>query len=146
MSSNMFSRFGAGSDPDIVDFDDLEEAVGTSAWTVVDVREPHEFAAGHIPNALNLPTSSFDPQGPAARKARRPHLPGGRTVAQRAEQGARGRPRGREALCWGHERLALAERPGDSLTGQELPTLAHLGARHRQSQAPPLVFRGSPAT
>jgi len=25
------------------------------------VREPHEFAAGHIPNALNLPMSRFDP-------------------------------------------------------------------------------------
>ena len=62
MSSNMFSRFGASSDPDVVDFGDLEEAVGTSAWTVVDVREPHEFAGGHIPNAINMPTSSFDPK------------------------------------------------------------------------------------
>jgi rhodanese-related sulfurtransferase len=62
MSWNMFSRFGAGSDPDVVAFGDLEEAVGTNAWTVVDVREPHEFAAGHIPNALNVPMSSFDPK------------------------------------------------------------------------------------
>ena len=54
MSWNMFSRFGAGSDPDIVSFGDLEEAVGTNAWTVMDVREPYEFAAGHIPNALNI--------------------------------------------------------------------------------------------
>ena len=29
---------------------------------MVDVREPHEFAVGHIPNALNLPLSSFDPK------------------------------------------------------------------------------------
>src|SRR4029077_20196698 len=62
MSWNMFSRFGAGSDPDIVSFGDLEEAIGTNAWTVVDVREPHEFATGHIPNALNMPMSSFDPE------------------------------------------------------------------------------------
>jgi len=64
---SMSSRFAAGADPDVVEFGDLEEAVGTGAWTVVDVREPHEFAAGHIPNALNMPTSSFDaaalPQG-----------------------------------------------------------------------------------
>src|SRR5690348_8328230 len=40
---SMSSRFGAGSDPDGVDFGDLEEAVGTNAWAVVDVREPHEF-------------------------------------------------------------------------------------------------------
>jgi rhodanese-related sulfurtransferase len=61
MAFNMFSRDGQASDPDIVDFDDFEEAVGAGAWTVVDVREPHEFAAGHIPNALNLPLSRFDP-------------------------------------------------------------------------------------
>jgi rhodanese-related sulfurtransferase len=58
----MFSRFGAGSDPDVVSFGDLEEAVGSNAWTVVDVREPHEFASGHIPNAVNMPMSSFDPE------------------------------------------------------------------------------------
>jgi rhodanese-related sulfurtransferase len=61
MAFNMFSRDGQASDPDIVDFDDFEEAVGAGVWTVVDVREPHEFAAGHIPNALNLPLSRFDP-------------------------------------------------------------------------------------
>jgi rhodanese-related sulfurtransferase len=49
-------------DPDVVSFGDLEEAIGTNAWTVVDVREPHEFATGHIPNALNMPMSSFDPE------------------------------------------------------------------------------------
>jgi rhodanese-related sulfurtransferase len=28
---------------------------------VVDVREPKEFAEGHIPGALNVPLSTFDP-------------------------------------------------------------------------------------
>ena len=28
---------------------------------VIDVREPKEFAEGHIPGALNMPLSSFDP-------------------------------------------------------------------------------------
>jgi rhodanese-related sulfurtransferase len=28
---------------------------------VVDVRETHEFASGHLPGAQNLPLSSFDP-------------------------------------------------------------------------------------
>jgi rhodanese-related sulfurtransferase len=62
MSFNPFSRSGQGPDPDRVDFSDLEEAFGSGRWTIVDVREPHEFAAGHIPNALSMPLSSFDPQ------------------------------------------------------------------------------------
>ena len=81
MSWSMFSRFGAGSDPDVVDFRDLEEAVGTNAWTVVDVREPSEFAAGHIPNALNMPTSSFDPEA----------LPQGKPVVLICQAGGRSR-------------------------------------------------------
>jgi rhodanese-related sulfurtransferase len=28
---------------------------------VVDVREPNEFSAGHIPGAINMPLSSFQP-------------------------------------------------------------------------------------
>jgi rhodanese-related sulfurtransferase len=95
MSWSMFSRFGAGSDPDIVNFGDLEEAVGANAWTVVDVREPYEFAAGHIPNALNIPMSSFDPKELPQGKPVVLNLSVRRTVAQCAEQGAGDRPRGR---------------------------------------------------
>ena len=81
MSRNMFSGFGAGSNPDIVDFADLEEAVGTNAWIIVDVREPHEFAAGHVPNALNMPMSSFDPKA----------LPEGKPVVLVCQSGGRSR-------------------------------------------------------
>ena len=28
---------------------------------LVDVREPHEFAAGHIPGSVSMPLSTFDP-------------------------------------------------------------------------------------
>ena len=121
MSWNMFSRFGAGSDPDVVSFGDLEEAVGTNAWIVVDVREPHEFAAGHVPNALNAPMSSFDPKD----------LPEGKPVVLICQAGGRSRNAlnkaralGRDdvqALCRGHERLALAQRPGDALRREEEP-------------------------
>ena len=79
MSFNQFSRSGQASDPDGVDFDDLDEAVGSGAWTVVDVREPHEFAVGHIPNALNLPLSHFDPG----------ELPRGKPVVLICQAGAR---------------------------------------------------------
>ena len=39
----------------------LAAMVKAGAAIVVDVREPHEFAAGHIPGALNLPLSGFSP-------------------------------------------------------------------------------------
>jgi rhodanese-related sulfurtransferase len=81
MAWHMFSRFGAGSDSDIVDFGDLAEAVATNAWKVVDVREPHEFAAGHIPNALNIPMSVFDPK----------RLPHGKPVVLISQSGERSR-------------------------------------------------------
>src|SRR5271156_1589347 len=81
MSFNQFSRSGQASDPDTVDFGDLDEAVGSGAWTVVDVREPHEFAAGHIPNALNMPMSRFDPQ----------ELPRGKPVVLTCQAGGRSR-------------------------------------------------------
>jgi rhodanese-related sulfurtransferase len=81
MSWHMFSRFGAGSNPDVVSFGDLEEAVGTNAWIVLDVREPREFAGGHIPNALNMPMSSFDPE----------ELPEGKPVVLVCQSGVRSR-------------------------------------------------------
>jgi rhodanese-related sulfurtransferase len=50
--------------PDVVDLDleTFTHAIEDHAVTVVDVREAHEFAAGHIPEAINLPLSRFDPR------------------------------------------------------------------------------------
>jgi rhodanese-related sulfurtransferase len=78
-----FSTFAPepGADPDGVDFGDLEEAVGTNAWAVVDVREPHEFGAGHIPNALNMPMTGFDPKD----------LPHGKPIVLICQSGGRSR-------------------------------------------------------
>ena len=39
---------------------DLDRLIGQKAVTVIDVREPDEFAAGHIETAINIPTSNFD--------------------------------------------------------------------------------------
>ncbi len=60
MSLNLFSRSGpAGSDT--VELEDFAKAVHEGQCYVVDVREPHEYAAGHVPGAINKPLSSFDP-------------------------------------------------------------------------------------
>lgn len=40
---------------------ELADKVREGAVELVDVREPAEFAAGHIPGAVNHPLSSFDP-------------------------------------------------------------------------------------
>jgi rhodanese-related sulfurtransferase len=79
MFSNLFSRSAAGPDPDTVDFEAFEKAVTDGKVTVVDVREPHEFAAGHIPDALNLPLSRFDPE----------QLPSGKPVVLICQSGRR---------------------------------------------------------
>lgn len=39
----------------------LAQLIEAGAAQVIDVREADEFAAGHIPGAINLPLSRFDP-------------------------------------------------------------------------------------
>lgn len=41
--------------------DELSNWLAQGDTVLVDVREPHEFAAQHIPGAINRPLSSFDP-------------------------------------------------------------------------------------
>lgn len=40
---------------------ELHDMIADRSVLVVDVREPGEFAGGHIPGAINLPLSRFDP-------------------------------------------------------------------------------------
>ena len=42
-------------------FDAVKAAVENGSATIIDVREAHEFASGHIPGSINLPLSRFDP-------------------------------------------------------------------------------------
>jgi rhodanese-related sulfurtransferase len=47
----------------VVDLDrqDVKQGLADGSIVLVDVREPHEFAAGHIPGAVLNPLSVFDP-------------------------------------------------------------------------------------
>jgi rhodanese-related sulfurtransferase len=47
----------------IVDLDReaIKKGLADGSIVLVDVREPHEFAAGHIPGSMSLPLSMFDP-------------------------------------------------------------------------------------
>ncbi len=44
-----------------IDHDEFLALQRGKACAIIDVREPHEFAAGHIPGAVNRPLSRFDP-------------------------------------------------------------------------------------
>ena len=53
-----------------LDIDDVKEGLADGSITLVDVREPHEFAAGHIPGSVSHPLSTFDPEELRALKGR----------------------------------------------------------------------------
>jgi len=55
------------SGPRDYSLDEVKRGLAEDSILLVDVREPHEFAAGHIPGAVNLPLSSFDPASIAAK-------------------------------------------------------------------------------
>ncbi len=79
----IFSRFFAKADPDAprrdIGHDELIQAMRDKTCVVVDVREPHEFAGGHILGAINLPLSRF----------RLEHLPAGKRAILICLTGAR---------------------------------------------------------
>lgn len=58
-----------------LDRDAIKAGLADHAMLVIDVREPHEFEAGHIPGAVPHPLSTFDTAALAdllARDGRRP--------------------------------------------------------------------------
>ena len=59
--------FGKGASHHEVAAPALQAMLAAGTVTLVDVREPNEFAAEHIAGAINQPLSSFDPAAvPAA--------------------------------------------------------------------------------
>jgi rhodanese-related sulfurtransferase len=55
------SKLKSSTSPSAIEHEQLEEACRKGECHVIDVREIHEYAAGHIPGARNHPLSSFDP-------------------------------------------------------------------------------------
>ena len=60
---------GEGSQAMVADLDreDVKRGLADGSMVLVDVREAHEFAMGHIPGSISHPLSAFDPAAlPAA--------------------------------------------------------------------------------
>lgn len=49
-----------------LDREDIKAGLADHTMLVIDVREEHEYAQGHIPGAVLHPLSTFDPQAVAA--------------------------------------------------------------------------------
>jgi rhodanese-related sulfurtransferase len=60
MLSRLMSKIMGGGELPTIEHDDFLRAVKNGSCAIVDVREPHEYAAGHVPGAKNLPLSQFD--------------------------------------------------------------------------------------
>ncbi|WP_374547320.1 rhodanese-like domain-containing protein [Rhodoblastus sp.] len=58
---------------EVVTREELKKGLADGSIALIDVREPDEFAAGHIPGAASMPLSRFDP-------AHLPKEPGKRIV------------------------------------------------------------------
>lgn len=61
MSLSNILGLGANAALPTIDHDALERAVTCKSCCIVDVREPQEYAEGHIPGAINRPLSRFSP-------------------------------------------------------------------------------------
>ena len=91
MLGGLINRMFPGA-PAGATFDDVRLASETGAAHVVDVREPAEFAAGHVPGSVNLPLSRFDPAAlPAGKPVILIRQAGGRSARALGACGASGR-------------------------------------------------------
>ncbi|UTI66855.1 rhodanese-like domain-containing protein [Paraconexibacter antarcticus] len=72
MLRKLFARAGGGGRAASITVNAANDGATTGKLKLVDVREPHEFAAGHPAGAINVPLSGFPtavaslPDGPVA--------------------------------------------------------------------------------
>lgn len=90
---DLFKGFTPAGPDRAIGFDDLTTAISAGSVHVVDVREANEYAGGHLPGAISLPLSSFDPA----------RLPIGKPVVLVCQAGARSAKALRQALDSGRE-------------------------------------------
>ena len=79
----MLSKLFGGSQkaaPGTIGYAELKAALAAGECALVDVREPGEFAGGHVAGAINMPLSRFDVAALPAGKVVLICLSGGRSA------------------------------------------------------------------
>jgi rhodanese-related sulfurtransferase len=89
---NMFARLTGAAELPTIDHDDFSRVVEDRSRAIVDVREEHEYLAGHIAGAVNFPLSRFAPE----------NLPGDKPVVLVCLAGGRSAKALRQAISAGH--------------------------------------------
>ncbi len=92
---SLFPKRAAAPDATIIGHEELDEALRSGACAIIDVREPSEYAAGHIPGAVNLPMSRFNAK----------LLPADKRVVLVCRSGGRSSNALRQALAAGHRNV-----------------------------------------
>jgi rhodanese-related sulfurtransferase len=101
MLSRLLTKLTTSASVPAVTHEELQQAHLNGSCTVVDVREAHEYASGHIPGAINHPLSQFDPA----------RIPRGKPVVLICQAGSRSTAAMHRAIAGG--RRDVRHYPGD---------------------------------
>ncbi|MGP8247280.1 MAG: rhodanese-like domain-containing protein [Bryobacteraceae bacterium] len=87
-----FIRLNGGVSVPTIEHEAFGSVVADKSRAIVDVREAHEYAVGHIPGAINLPLSRFISR----------QLPSGKPIVLARQAGGRSAKALQQALGAGH--------------------------------------------
>ena len=91
----LFGRLMGGASVPTIEHAEMAQVVASGDCCIIDVRDPHEYAAGHIPGAINHPLSRFTPET----------LPKEKPVVLVCQAGARSAKALQQALREGHKHI-----------------------------------------
>eukprot|EP01037_Dinobryon_pediforme_P017987 gene17987-18223_t len=93
--SSLIARLSDNASLPAIEHADMLEVCERGDCSIIDVREPNEYASGHIPGAKNYPLSSFNPD----------NLPKGKPVILVCQAGGRSSRALQQAIAAGHREI-----------------------------------------